>query len=385
VEPPGATRDLESYRQRLYALSARASRLRAEKAGLPRIDFPKDIQALHDSPLAERLLANEQTILIERRKAWRRELDSLRKRVLQYDQEVTDLRSRGAAVRRQLRKVKHRLRTIESQLQQGVVYESGVYIGSLYQRLKNSVLELREDLTLYAEDVEQLEKSKRKVSEQIERSTRRHMERITKELADTQGEISVLRQWIDQAERGRYVILYTPVEGLVANLRFTRPDDVIPAGKPVLDIIQSVGPVGIEVPLPAHLETRVRIGLEALITFASPLAEQSHTIPGAVSGVSSRRADEQEATHSSVIAHVEIDAAELERADAQRPTPGTGVAIQFSNVRKMAFVEFLGSTPQEMYRSLLGVWAQRDTLDQPDGHARRSADVTAAGVPSRGI
>lgn len=272
----------ESVRQNYLTLRGNESRLVAEQAGLPKIEFHPDlIKEKHDLDV-QKIIQNQGELFISRRKAQTADLQAYREAILGQE----------AALQGYLDVLKSRKDQLDY-LQQELAGMRDLVKEGYAPRNKQFELErmVADALGNIAEVQANLQRTRGGIAEQKMRALQRQQE-YRKEVDTQQAEVR--RQVQAEAERYKAVtqelertVIRAPAEGQVVGLAVQTVGGVIGPGQKIMDIVPENEMLLIETRVAPNLIDSVKPGAVADVRFASFAHTPQLVVDGKILSISS--------------------------------------------------------------------------------------------------
>jgi HlyD family secretion protein len=312
LDPTRLLSELTITEGQYFELSARRSRLQAERDGLEEIAFGRDLleRAQTDPEVAE-LIAGQRNLFEARRKSVEREVEGLAKRAEQITDQVKGIDAQQAALTRQLELIERELASQQSLLDRGLAQASRVLSLQREQaRLSGTVGEL----------TAQKAQAKGRVTEIdidiLKLETRRREEAITtlRDIQFRERELAEQRKSIkEQLSR---LDITAPVSGLIYGMSVFTPRSVIRSADPVLYIVPQDRPLVISAQVdPIHID-QLQIGQEVTLRFSSLDQRKTPELLGRVTQISADTFEDEASKIRYYRTEVVLQPGEMERLEA---------------------------------------------------------------------
>lgn len=277
-----ATLDLLSIQ--LIAERAKAARLGAEAAYLPKVPLPADILKREREPRVAEILEREHALFQSRRGALDNQVAALRSQVRETQAETTALLEQIAAEERAISLQKEELRANEELLKQNFVQKTRVLT------LQRAVAEYE---VKHGEHRADLARSRQKVGElelRIVNAQNAYKQTAVDELKDTTAHIfdlvERLRPSKDAAQRQQVI---APIGGEVVGLRVFTAGAVVGPREVLLEIVPAEKTLIVEARIRPEDINHVHVGDEAEIRLTAYKQRTTPLVGGRISYVSGDR------------------------------------------------------------------------------------------------
>jgi len=307
---------LQLLKGQYYTLAARQSRLLAERDGLAKIDFPAELNTDND-PEFRKILAGEEGLFQTRRKALTGQIDILRQRIGQFEDEIKGVAAQKQSGNKQLALINEELNAVKK------IYEQGIYEKPKYLALQRAVAKLEGDIGNLAAEVARINQQIAESQLRIIDLQNQRLAEINRELRETQSSLldnsERRRQAMDVLER---VDIRAPYSGTVVGLRFHTTKGVIQPGAAILDIV----PEDDELIIETHINTpdidAVHAGLPAEIRLVAYNQRTTPSVQGSVVQVSADRITDEKSGQAFYLARIQVDPASLQGLQGIKLYPG---------------------------------------------------------------
>lgn len=259
LEDARAGAELQQLRGKRVGLEAKLARLRTEQANAVEVDFPDDIER-DQTPIAREVVRAERGLFKARTQVYDGKIRIQQRVIEQHQAEAEALQAQIDAIR----------------YQRTLIDEETRVIAELYEKRyakRTQLVELQtkqSELTGRAgENAARKAKAEQQVAganlEILSISLERQNE-VAKEIQDSQLMLSEVNERIVQAEDVlRRLVLLSPQEGIVANIRMRTAGSAIAAGEPILDIVPEQEPLVVEAKVDPRDIDVIRVGAETRI------------------------------------------------------------------------------------------------------------------------
>ena len=312
LDPTQLLSELTITEGQYFELSARRSRLQAERDGLEEIAFGRDLleRAGNDPEVAE-LIAGQRNLFEARRNSVEREVEGLAKRAEQITDQVKGIDAQQAALTRQLELIEQELTNQQSLLDRGLAQASRVL--SLQReraRLSGTVGELTAQKAQAKGRVTEIE------IDILKLETRRREEAITtlRDIQFRERELAEQRKSIkEQLSR---LDIATPVSGLIYGMSVFTPRSVIRPADPVVYIVPQDRPLVISAQVdPIHID-QLKIDQEVTLRFSALDQRKTPELLGRVTQISADAFEDENSKVRYYRTEIVLQPGEMERLPA---------------------------------------------------------------------
>jgi HlyD family secretion protein len=261
LEDARARAELQQLHGKRIGLEARLARLRAEQNNASEIDFPDDLE-MAGTPISNLVVTAERKLFKARIEVYEGRI-SIQKRVIEQQQAETE------ALQAQIDATRY---------QRSLIDEEVRVIADLYEKRyakRTQLVELQTRQSELAGRAGEIAARKAKAEQAVAGANLEitsigldRQSEVAKDLQDSQILLSEVVERIIQAEDVlRRLVVTSPQEGVVANIRMRTAGSVIAAGEPILDIVPEREPLIVEAKVDPRdidsvklsAETRVRL------------------------------------------------------------------------------------------------------------------------------
>ncbi|MFO1037173.1 MAG: HlyD family type I secretion periplasmic adaptor subunit [Geminicoccaceae bacterium] len=303
--------ELAEVEARWYAKRAELTRLMAEQAGQPELNFPADLmeKARTDPYVANAIQAETRQAQV-RASSLASQIEVLERRAAKEEDALAGLEVGVKSYAAQRRLTEEEIDVVNDLLKKGLERKPRLL----------TLLRTREDLDrASAASVSEIERAKEAAAEarqQIDSTEQQFHAEVAEKLAATQTEVRELQDRIDRArDRMTRTVVVAPVDGTAVDVRQRTIGGVIHPGDPLVDIV----PLGDELILEARVSPNdiddVGVGQAAIVHLTAYRQRHLPRIDGVVTSVSADRMLDQRTNEPYFAAKVKVDPKELEHLD----------------------------------------------------------------------
>ena len=276
--------NLEIFRNQLYAAVARETRLAAELDGSPDVQFPDELTAVSNDPIAAKAIEDQVAQFKERRASLEGQVSILRSRADQLRQEIEGLDRQRAANEEQINFIIDELRDVRG------LYDKSLVSKTRWLALERERARLSGEIGRAMSDHAKAEKSIGETELQITQTKQKFQEDASRDLVDTREKLRDLRnKFVVARDAFRRLDVEAPVTGRVQNLKVFTVGAVARQGEPLLEIAPDQDRLVVQ----AHVSTLdiegVRIGNAAEVRFPAFHDRTMPMIAGNVISISQDR------------------------------------------------------------------------------------------------
>ena len=326
-----ARAELERLESRYYGRMAEFDRLNAERLSRERIDFSDELLARRDEPRIATLLAVQEDLFEVRRNEHQGEVEILRHRVQQLEEQVRGLEASQGARQREQALIERDLENLEALREQQLVdeslliarqreYEQG--LGAIGNNAAD-IAATRVAIGETRQQILQLQNTLRtKVSDQLIAAQQ--------ELLETRERIVAVR---DVLRRTR---IRAPQDGKVIGLTAHTLGGVVQAGNPIMNIVPSQDRLMVEGRVRPTDIDNVFPGQEARLRFSAFSWRTTPELTGKVERVSPDAFQNRDTGQSYYVARILAPEDELAKLGDVEVEPGMPVSIMFTGGARTA-------------------------------------------------
>lgn len=284
--------ELQQLQAKRIGLEAKLARLRAEQTGATEIAFPEDIARM-DSPIAREVLRAEQGLFKSRAQVQGGKIHIQQRVIEQHQAEADALKAQIDATTQQRSLIDEEVRIMAE------LYEKRYAKRSQLVELQTKQSELSGRAGEYAARKAKAEQAVAGANLEILSISLEQQNDIGGEIQESQLMLSEVSERIVQAEDVlRRLVVTSPQEGIVSNIRMRTAGSAIAAGEAILDIVPENEPLIVEAKVDPRDIDSVRVGsgtrvrltafnsrllppLEAKVSYVAPdqLVDEKSGIP----------------------------------------------------------------------------------------------------------
>ncbi|CAN7214906.1 HlyD family type I secretion periplasmic adaptor subunit [Bosea sp. LjRoot9] len=259
LEDARAKAELQQLQGKRVGFEAKLARLKAEQTSAAEIDFPDDIDRAQ-TPIAREVMVAERTLFRARAQVYDGKIRIQQRVIEQYQAESEALQAQIDATRYQRTLIDEETRVV------GELYEKRYAKRTQLVDLQTKQSELTGRAGEMAARKAKAEQAVAGANLEILSIGLDRQSEIAKDLQDTQLSLSEVVERIIQAEDIlRRLVVLSPQEGIVANIRMRTAGSAIAAGEAILDIVPEHEPLIVEAKVDPRDIDVVRMGAETRI------------------------------------------------------------------------------------------------------------------------
>lgn len=264
LDDAAARANYEAIRQNYMALRAAESRLLAEQAERPSIEFHPDLLAQAADPLVKQHMATQSQLFTARRMALQAELSAASENIAGQEAQIMGISNMIDSRRAQAQALAQQMSNVRELAQEGYAPRNQVL------QLEQQQAELR---TTQADLQASLNRARNSIAEVRQRMQLRRQEYHKEEggqLADVRREVQAgqdkLKAITDELERTK---VKAPVEGQVVGLALSSSGGVLTPGQRLMDIVPQGETLVLDAKLPPFVIDRVKAGDSVEVRFTA--------------------------------------------------------------------------------------------------------------------
>lgn len=251
--------ELQQLQGKRVGLEAKLARLRAEQADATEIDFPDDIEHAK-TPIASEVVRAERALFRARAQVYDGKIRIQQRVIEQFQAEAEALQAQIDATRFQRTLIDEETRTV------GELYEKRYAKRAQLVDLQTKQSELAGRAGEGAARKAKAEQAVAGANLEILSISLERQNEIARDIQDAQLALSEVAERIVQAEDVlRRLVVVSPQEGIVANIRMRTAGSAIAAGEAILDIVPEREPLVVEARVDPRDIDVVRVGAETRI------------------------------------------------------------------------------------------------------------------------
>jgi HlyD family secretion protein len=340
-----AKAELEQLRSKRIGLEARLVRLRAEQAGLTEITFSDDLRNAGGPTTAE-ILSAEQKFFHARREMYERKIDIQRKVIAQQVAELDAVKSQTDANARQSELLDRELKAIASLVEKGYAprprltemqTRESVLIGQAGELASRKA---KAEQAKAAAELEILS-----IGTDFQQQVAADIQAAQLELADTMERMTAA------ADILRRLVVTSPENGVVTNIRAHTPGSVVTAGQPILDIVPENEPLIVEAKVGLRDIDSVHIGAPVQVRLTAYNHRSTAPLSGKLTYLSADQQMDERNEYAYFVARAEIDPESLKANPNVALYPGMPAEILVLNKPRRAIDYLLDPITESFARA----------------------------------
>jgi HlyD family type I secretion membrane fusion protein len=347
TQPKG---NLEIARNQLYGALARDARLASALAGSADVQFPAELLAAADDPIAAKAMEDERNQFKEKQAALEGQISILHSRGEQLRQEMEGLDRQRAASEDQIKYIKDELEGVRG------LYERNLVPKTRWLSLERERARLEGEIGRNIAERAKAEKSLGETELQIEQVKQQAQEQWSRDLVETREKMRDLRtKFLVAQDVMRRLEITAPVTGRVQNLKVFTIGAVIRQGEPLLDI----GPDQDKLIVQAHVSTLdiegVAVGRTAEVRFPAFHDRSLPMIAGTIISISQDRLMDEASKQPYYLALIDVPEENIPARYRGKLTSGMNVDVIMPTKERTALdylIEPLRNRMRKAFREL---------------------------------
>lgn len=322
LDPTEQRANFDAVRETLNAALARRARLRAERDGRDRIDYPYELvqQAEDGSAQAREVIAAARNQFHQRQQSLQGQVAIQRQKISQIEEKITGLKAQRTSNERQVSIMREELEGLRE------LYEKGYYPRTRILEMERELARLDGEIGSATAWIAQARNSISEARLQIEQVRQEFNEKVSNALAEVGAQISELRQrLVVTAQKLKRTTIRAPQDGVVQNMKVHTVGGVVRPGEEIMQVIPVQDRLIVEAEVSPRDIDIVETGQSAEVRMSALSGRTTPILVGSVMHVSPDRVvQEQENGQSRGFykARVEIAPRELEKLGTQKLQAG---------------------------------------------------------------
>ncbi len=296
--------EAEMLRSQLIAARAMENRLIAERDNHDKLEFTnntlKGVADLGDTRIVE-ARDNERRIFTARRNAHVGEMDVLKKRKVQLEEQIRGFHELIASKNDLANSYQKEIADLNALLKQGFIDKQ-----RLLEQERN-VTRLRSEATDLASSIARTRLQVGETDLQIAHLQKTFVSDVVKQLAEVQTQAFDLTERLNSSqEKSARLFIRAPEDGIVLGMKVHTIGGVISPGTPLLDIVPSTEELIVEAQITPSDIDRVMVGAPAKIRFTAFNTHKTPTLDAVLTTVSGDRLSDEKSGASYFLGRVEL-------------------------------------------------------------------------------
>jgi HlyD family secretion protein len=340
-----AKAELEQLRSKRIGLEARLVRLRAEQAGATSLTFPEDLRNAGGPTTAE-IVSAEEKFFHARREMYERKIDIQRKVIAQQEAELEAVKAQTDANSRQAELLDRELKAIASLVEKGYA-----------PRPRLTEMQTRESVLIgqageLASRKAKAEQAKAAAELEILSIGTDFQQQVAADIQTAQLELAdTVERMTTAADILRRLIVTSPENGIVTNIRSYTPGSVVAAGQPILDIVPENEPMVVEAKVGLRDIDSVHVGAPVQIRLTAYNHRTTVPLAGKLTYLSADQQMDERNEYAYFVARAEINPESLKANPDTTLYPGMPAEILILNKPRRAIDYLLDPITESFSRA----------------------------------
>ena len=292
---------------------ATENRLIAERDNLEQIEFSDFLMQDINLPEVAKIIHTQENLFRSRKEVYNSEKDALHQNIAQLEKKIEGLEAKKVAVSKTAEVYQDRLKALRTLKEKGFVQKAAL----LDQEAK--VAASKSDVATTEAEIAGIRHAITETQIKIINQQNKYTERTLTELREAQVQTASLKEKYNSlTDSLNRVIIRSPVDGIVNNLKYHTIGGVISHGQPIMEISPINDPLIIEAKVSQKNIDSVHEGLVAKIRFSAFKSRTTPTFTGKVVSISpdivqDERQHPGQQQDNYYVARVEIDMDEFNK------------------------------------------------------------------------
>ncbi len=284
LNPVEADAALESARNQLFSLLAKADRLAAERDNLAKVTFSPEVQAQAGDPLVAHAMADELQQFGQRRETLANEISVLQQRILEKKTEIEGIDQQRTAMQQQLALIDEEMTSLNELYQKDLVPKPRIL------SLQRDRAQLLGQIGTAVADKAKAQESIGETELQMNQARQEFHEDVDKQITDVQTQSADVRQKYAVAEdAAKRIDITSPMDGTAQSLRIFTVGGVVRPGDPLVDIVPDHEKMIVEARFSPNDVDSVHVGQTVQLRFSTFHSRRIPVIQGVIRSVSQDR------------------------------------------------------------------------------------------------
>jgi len=267
---------------------ANIARLTAERDGLKKISFPKELEKRRNDPRIADLMSLQNGLMMSRQNAVQSQLASLDENIAGLKMQVQGLQEARESKKEQVALLKEQLGGMRELAKDGYVARNRLLeLERTFAQLNGQISEDIGNIGRAQRQVLELSLRKTQVTQYYQKEVQTHMSEMLREADAQKARLTAQQFELSNVE------VRAPVAGTVVGLAVFTNGGVIPSGFKLMDIVPSGDPLIVEGHLPVNLVDKVHPGLKVELIFSAFNTHKTPHIEGEIALVAADRQVEE--------------------------------------------------------------------------------------------
>lgn len=338
--------EYEIVRSQLITAQATEARLLAERDGLEQINFARMVET--DSPRAIEAQAGEVQVFTARRNSHLGEVDVLKQRVGQLNQQIKGLKDLAASKRKLASSYGAEVAELRDLLKDGYIDKQRLLE---QERLLDTI---RAEAAEHQSEITRIQLQINETDMQILLLDKTFSSEVVTHLSEVQSQaFNLEQQMLALHERINRVVIRAPDDGMIIGMKVHTIGGVIGQGTPLLDIVPSTSDLIIEAEVSPMDIDRVKVGTLADLRFSVFNSATTPVFEGEVTQVSADRLLNEQTGMPYYLARVKFTEQGLQMLGSRTLVPGMPAEVLINTGERTLFQYLMQPIDNAFARSLI--------------------------------
>jgi HlyD family secretion protein len=304
-------------RSQVDELTARESRLLAEREGATQMTFPEALLLRRSDAAVGAAIAGEEKLFESRRNSRTGQSSQLRERVAQVSEEIRGLSAQLAAKESEIKFIAEELAGVAD------LYKRNLVTIVRYNQLQRDDARLQGERGQLIADRARARGRIGEIELQVLQLEKDFQTEVLKDLRETQGKLAELRERMVAAEdQLRRVEIRAPQAGVVYQLSVHTVGGVIQAGETIMQIVPGGDELVVEAKVAPQDVDQVAVGAKVGVRIMAGNQRMTPTVEGMLTRVSADLTREQQTNQAYYLVRASLNPGEVRRLGELKLVPG---------------------------------------------------------------
>jgi HlyD family type I secretion membrane fusion protein len=284
LSPVQTQASLESSRNQLFSLLAKADRLAAERDGRGAVTFSPEVIAQRGDPAVQQAITDESREFRDRRATLAAQVAVLNARIAELKTQIGGIDVQRAGMQQQVAYLDEEIGGLNELYKKDLVPKPRILA------LERDRAQLKGQIGGSIADKARAEEAIGETQQQINQVRQQFSQEVSKDMSEVQMQSADIRQKFAVAQdAARRVNIVAPMDGVTQNLKVFTVGGVVRPGEPMMDIAPSKGAMIVEARFSPNDVDSVQLGQKVQVRFSSFHSRTIPVIEGTVRSVSEDR------------------------------------------------------------------------------------------------
>jgi HlyD family type I secretion membrane fusion protein len=331
-----ADADLGRLRAAMSAGLAERARLIAERDGLDRIKFAKELLEAKDDPDVGEAMMGQQSLFNTHKAAEESERNIINQRIAQYEEEIKGIRAQVASEDRQLALIHEELKDVRAMVAQGLERKARLLA------LERAAASLDGQRGQHLADVARVHQNIAEMQERLVNLKTQHVDKAGTDLRDVETKlVDFNKQIVAAADTSKRLDITAPVSGKVVAVFRETPGGVVKPGETILELLPDQDQLVIEAQVRPQDIDGVVVGAPASVRLTAYNRRRTRSLSGQVETVSPDRIVDREGKSAFFLARVVVNIDTFAESEGLKLYPGMSAVVFIETGRETMLDYFL--------------------------------------------